>query len=80
MDVMKGVDPTLPDAPAEGAKNKQQAEENVKASRKGKEKSVEPVAEEVDDDAAWLARRTGDVSTGLKDGSVGSQSTQLTLV
>ena len=61
---MKGVDPTLPDAKPEGVKNK----EEVK-SRKGKERSVEPV-EEVDDDAAWLARRTGAVNTEIQPESV----------
>jgi multiple RNA-binding domain-containing protein 1 len=63
MDVMKGVDPTLPDAKPEGVKNKEGVKNNEEGkSRKGKEKSVEPV-EEIDDDAAWLARRTGAVAS-----------------
>jgi hypothetical protein len=33
------------------------SEADAGTSRKGKEKSVEPVVEEVDDDVAWLARR-----------------------
>ncbi|KAI9634522.1 multiple RNA-binding domain-containing protein 1 [Dioszegia hungarica] len=53
MDVMKGVDPTAPEA----------APKEFVPSRKGKEKSVEPEVEEVDDDAAWLARRTGALAT-----------------
>lgn len=58
---MKGVDPTAPEATSPAKANAHGA-----ASRKGKEKSVEvDNVQEVDDDAAWLARRTGALSQDM---------------
>jgi multiple RNA-binding domain-containing protein 1 len=82
MDVMKGQEGVVPGGSggavpgeegwvADGLKGKDTAK--VKESKKGKEKSVEPEQEDVqeeDDDAAWLKRRQ---TTALGEGSDSAQ-------
>lgn len=77
MDVMKGVDPTLPESSssASAAKRDKAA---VKPSRKGKERSVEPDQEDVgeaDDDAAWMAKRVATLPAAGTEEEEGTMQT-----